>query len=769
MFFFDHDGRGLGQRDFTTSKGVQDGRRRVWQFYQLDETERLQTDVPSVWKHPIGNGIIKDLTELSFFKCPFCEQLGQELQIHRFRPPAYVTPHKEPEDRYSYFWLTFAWKNLFPICKDCLPDDKSYFPVKGRRVKPEPYDLQLLRSETFNPEEFSGIRPIFDENAVLYYPGELEHPYTAFNARLDGMLVAKNERAAATIDQFHLNRMNLASDRHESFEAPAEQYRWFGDGLENQEFGGYKYLLLRRLAEKLAVNLGRPKSLSFNAIQAVFDGWRRHENYSDEIHQAFDEMRTEDQAEPTGFPAVLTKYIQEPPLTYPRLKSVKIRHFKSLENIEILLPKNIRANTHETDRNTDAPCLLILGENATGKSSILEAITLSCIPESLRRKLDQKAYKLTLNPKYMGDPNRPLFEDSCVELKFHNDQQIDLDINVAKKKITSSGFGGPLPLVFAYGAHRLYGETRRRGDIRKIDTLFGNNKQISNPEKWLIGLHKSHPDALNEVAAALRNVIQIEGDFTHIDVDESGCFINVKKAKPDETEYILRQHLHIASSGYKAMLALICDVFEGLLVAANMEPRVARLAHAIVLIDEIEAHLHPRWKIEIIAGLRKAFPNVTYIITSHDPLCVRGMRAGEVMVLNRYLNDDASGLPEVVEKVTELGDVENLTIQQLLTSDLFQLLYTDGETDKTIAKIADILTIRHAGGDLTVSEQNEIDKFNAEIADGLPYGRSEVTRLVQEAVAEYLKTRRYEGARMQHGAREKAKEEVKKYLEGLLK
>jgi len=58
-------------------------------------------------------------------------------------------------------------------------------------------------------------------------------------------------------------------------------------------------------------------------------------------------------------------------------------------------------------------------------------------------------------------------------------------------------------------------------------------------------------------------------------------------------------------------------------------------ASAIVLIDELDAHLHPRWKMRIVSSLRKAFPQVQFIASTHDPLVLRGIRNNEVAVLRR--------------------------------------------------------------------------------------------------------------------------------------
>lgn len=130
MFFFGHD-----NRSETFPRSLQ-GRDREWRdvaaHYTLDPKERLQTDVPPVWKSPLDRDLLDALTALSYGKCPFCEQAGMRLQPYRFRPPAYATPMKRPEDKECYLWLAFQWENLFPICEGCLPRDKAYFPSTVR-------------------------------------------------------------------------------------------------------------------------------------------------------------------------------------------------------------------------------------------------------------------------------------------------------------------------------------------------------------------------------------------------------------------------------------------------------------------------------------------------------------------------------------------------------------------------------------------------------------------------------------------------------------
>ena len=85
------------------------------------------------------------------------------------------------------------------------------------------------------------------------------------------------------------------------------------------------------------------------------------------------------------------------------------------------------------------------------------------------------------------------------------------------------------------------------------------------------------------------------------------------------------------SDGYQSMVALTADILK---IMLETWPS-AEKSQGIVLLDEIDVHLHPRWKIEIVSRLRRTFPRVQFIITTHDPLCLMGTQSGEVHVLHR--------------------------------------------------------------------------------------------------------------------------------------
>jgi energy-coupling factor transporter ATP-binding protein EcfA2 len=87
---------------------------------------------------------------------------------------------------------------------------------------------------------------------------------------------------------------------------------------------------------------------------------------------------------------------------------------------------------------------------------------------------------------------------------------------------------------------------------------------------------------------------------------------------------------------------------------------------AIVIVDEVDAHLHPAWQRRIVVLLRKHFPNVQFILTAHSPLVVAGCGGGEVALLHREdaglrivdFQRDFVGVPpeEIYRKVFEIED-----------------------------------------------------------------------------------------------------------------
>lgn len=250
------------------------------------------------------------------------------------------------------------------------------------------------------------------------------------------------------------------------------------------------------------------------------------------------------------------------------------------------------------------------------------------------------------------------------------------------------------------------------------------------------------------VARALRDILSIESEnyeVIHRDFDAGRCMLVIDVSE-GAGERFSRTPLSVVSSGFRSVLAMVCDVMAGLMDSRVYEDfDTLRSARGVLLVDEIEAHLHPRWKIQIMRGLRKALPGMTIVATTHDPLCIRGMGDAEVRVLQRVAGNAVAGsrLPTAVESISDLPPLSLLQIDQLLTSDAFQLFSTDApDFDDRFAAIGDLLTRQRAGEVLIGRDKDLVETFEKDVADALPVGTSEAHRLVQDAVAEFLRDRR---------------------------
>ena len=407
------------------------------------------------------------------------------------------------------------------------------------------------------------------------------------------------------------------------------------------------------------------------------------------------------------------------------LASIRIENFKAMELLELDMPERPEGAPPR------APVLLILGENAAGKSTILEAVALALMPDAARQRLMPDPARLLLNPRYLGSPDLPIRRQGAVSLHFvDGDAQTDVTLNLTPAGFTVDRGAKDLPQVFAYGAYRHYLDgVRGRGADRGVVSLFKSDKLLSNPRDWLVALPDSRFD---EVVQALRFVFGV--DFEAIRRRDGDCLVvTITDGIEQETPLLA------VSSGFRTVLALVCDVLHWLMSAPATKDKNLDEMPALILIDEVEAHLHPRWKMTIVEGLRQALPAATFLMTTHDPLCLRRAAPGEVRVMTRQRATGDSDVAVTVEALDSLPDMGALTIDQLLTADFFGLGDTD---DPDAVRALDGLMDQFATGVTSPVDPTVVRRLQSKLLQDLPIGRTEVERIVQEAVETYLTERR---------------------------
>jgi len=135
----------------------------------------------------------------------------------------------------------------------------------------------------------------------------------------------------------------------------------------------------------------------------------------------------------------------------------------------------------------------------------------------------------------------------------------------------------------------------------------------------------------------------------------------------------------------------------------------------IVIIDEVDAHLHPEWQRKIVELLRKRFPKIQFILTAHSPLVVAGCRQGEVAVLRRKdsvfairnIQRDFVGVTpeEIYRKVFEIEDRDERFLELQAQIPQLPALNKELEAMKN-RKEADVSDLKERISDIQQTKEN---------------------------------------------------------------
>src|SRR5690606_37938912 len=81
-------------------------------------------------------------------------------------------------------------------------------------------------------------------------------------------------------------------------------------------------------------------------------------------------------------------------------------------------------------------------------------------------------------------------------------------------------------------------------------------------------------------------------------------------------------------------------------------------SHGIVMIDELDMHLHPNWQRFVVNDLKKAFPNIQFVVTTHSPFIVQSVESDELINLD-FIMDIPPNELKIDEVATEVMGVDS--------------------------------------------------------------------------------------------------------------
>ncbi len=304
--------------------------------------------------------------------------------------------------------------------------------------------------------------------------------------------------------------------------------------------------------------------------------------------------------------------VLENDLKKEKQKALPKENIKTLTNISI--KKFFSITEISLDNLKDKKEIYIVGENGDGKTLLLQAIAVGL---------------------------KGTEEDGLKEFRVRED---DFSIKIEDKKDIQNNF-------FAYGSSR-NNACQMKEDTTGYLSLFSGEYDLKSPMKWLQYLDYSEQKendniiSVKEAKALLNHLlnsdIEIKINPNEVIFSEKGSEVSFEQL----------------SAGYKGVITIICD----LIARLSEKQKVENISdfQAVVLIDEIELHLHPKWQYSFMNKLRDTFPLIQFIVTTHSPSVLLG--AGMEAVYYQIYKDDDGVVNISKQKEVKnnfLNDIQN--------------------------------------------------------------------------------------------------------------
>jgi predicted ATP-binding protein involved in virulence len=419
-----------------------------------------------------------------------------------------------------------------------------------------------------------------------------------------------------------------------------------------------------------------------------------------------------------------------------KIKGIHFEYYRGFENLEVRFP-------------ADAQSIVFIGENGSGKTSLLDATSIL-----LQWAFWQKPLFPIIEetPNYDYSQRNPdihnLATTATIELDIEHDEQQFLVLQNIDTSMSPVHPSEPRRfqylmnqesfLILHYTAQKINLDSFKEAsptafripmttEFNLISDWFIEHENAENHKRLRIDTNYRSPELEIVRKVMLEGLSLLNGNagsFSELqtEVDDTvkdGQVVSWLSIKKNGVRLKVNQ----LSDGEKRVIILLIDIARRLITVAKKNNKTDFLnGHGIVLIDEIEQHLHPKWQRMLLPTLNTIFPNIQFIVTTHSPQVISYVKNGGVFTLangqaypqNTYGRDNEWLLEEVMQDVNRPKEVEaqlntyfqyiregELAIAQLLRQELETLI---GEDEPEFIK-ADIL-IRRKQKSATQHEAN---------------------------------------------------------------
>ena len=409
------------------------------------------------------------------------------------------------------------------------------------------------------------------------------------------------------------------------------------------------------------------------------------------------------------------------------IRRIRISNVRAIEELDWGLPRGAEAGWH-----------VIIGDNGSGKSTFLRSIALALVGPSEAIALRQDWNDWLRRGKNIGFIRLDVSYDRILD-KFSGSGKVvkkhllavplyffrrkgDVDLNKAKITANRHVWGGKSGwFSAAYGPFRRFAGGDK--DYEKIFysnpklaphlSVFGENVALTECIRWLQDLQfkklERHPEG--GLLDYITDFVNQEGFLPHKAhlhkisskgvefIDGNGCIIPVEEL----------------SDGYRSVLSMTFELIRQLSRTYDTkhifkeDDRTKIIAPGVVLIDEVDAHLHPTWQRRVGIWLREHFPKIQFIVTTHSPLICQAATVGSVWRLPKPGTNEQGGMVNGT-------DLERLLYGNVLdaySTEMFGKDVTRSEESKKLLYRLAELNRKELHKQLTDDERKEQEELRA--------------------------------------------------------
>ncbi len=371
-----------------------------------------------------------------------------------------------------------------------------------------------------------------------------------------------------------------------------------------------------------------------------------------------------------------------------KIKKLTIRNFKGIANRSF---------------NLNEKFTVFIGNNSTGKTTVLDAMAVMLggfflgvgvpsrgISSDEVRVINidgQNRPQIPVEIKAEGTVNgqviRPWGRSILTANTTTKDAKPIKDVAAKLLKLSrtpreerSDGDEAIFPVIAYHGTGRLWAEhehpkqSQHQKQIEGVQRAYTNSLSAKSSSKGFISWMKTQEDSvtkfdrplerahLDALKSAIESVV-VDGRWTGIKYDNKqealvGLFVN-----NDGTR--LELSFNQLSDGFRNIIGMIADIaYRCIQLNPHLGRDVVTKTPGVVLIDELDQHLHPNWQRRVVNDLKVAFPNIQFVATTHSPFIVQSLHVSELINLDDIdLADSPDSLP--IHKVaTQIMGVEGI-------------------------------------------------------------------------------------------------------------